>query len=67
MQKNTEPNCPNCGANSYSWGAVRSKYGLRYIDENAGFWGKTAFGGTPMKVRKCDACGNLQFFNREEK
>jgi len=60
MTESAENPCPNCGAESYSWGILNSNGGVWYKQDDAmSLWGKG------LRARLCNVCGNVQIFLRD--
>ena len=56
--------CPICGKTSYSWGEVVAEK-LKYVPEEAGFFGRNFSLSYRVPARLCDSCGNVQLFSAE--
>jgi len=55
--------CPLCGGDRFTWGVAMGRSFLRFKPDNSGWLAKnTVFGGQKIRARRCDMCGNIQFF-----
>ena len=53
--------CPICGKTSYSWGQVVAQ-NLKYVPQEAGFFGRNFNLSYNVPARLCNSCGNIQMF-----
>ena len=66
MSQIQETPCPICGGQSYIWGNTQGYYALKFKPDDASFWAKmTVLGGSDVRSRMCNKCGNIQLFARD--
>jgi hypothetical protein len=59
--------CPLCGGDKFTWGMAMGHYPFKFKPDSSGWVAKnTVFGGQIIRARRCDSCGNIQFFAVEQ-
>ena len=66
MSKIQEAPCPICGGESYAWGFLQDDDKVKFKRLNAPWLERaTVFGGSPVRARLCERCGNIQMFSED--
>ena len=55
--------CPVCGGSDYTWGFVNNRT-RNFFFEGDSVLATITRGGQLMRARRCDRCGNVQWFVR---
>ena len=57
------PACPFCGRTEYIWGVLTSKDKAEVVFHPDGPFFTLTSPNEPLRVRKCEECGNVQCFS----
>jgi hypothetical protein len=58
--------CLLCGGDSFIWGTCMPVGAFKFKPDNASWWVKnTVHGGSELRARACQTCGNIQLFTKQ--